>query len=293
MSVSSFCAIRNRSGVTLVELLASVAIVGALLGLLLPAVQMVRGAAEHTEHLNWLRQRRLGEQPPRKRLKVVFVGNSKTYWNDIPGIVVELGKDFGVEVSTKVVVEGGQTLEGHWERGEAQNAILEDWSDFVVIQEQSNREYSEDEWPLYLDYATRLIQLCKRDSVPVIYSTWGFRDYAYLQPTITRRAFSIINEKENTHSEVCPVGEAWRCDPGPDLFDDDRHPSIYGAYLSACVFHAFFNCASPEGLKSSLTTKSGTQVDIDPGTARKLQKTAWETNRKFKEKNRPHYLRTK
>lgn len=283
----------KRQGLTLVELLVVVAIIGVLFSLLLPAVQAARRSAERTLHSNWLRQRRLGEQPPRKRMRAVFVGNSRTYWNDIPGIVVELGRDMGVEISTKVVVEGGQTLEGHWNNGEAQDAITGDWADFVVLQEQGGRESSEEEWPLYLDYATRFIQLCKRDAAPMIYSTWGFKDESDMQPTITERAFAIINDERNTHSEVCPVGEAWRTDPGPELFDDDRHPSVYGAYLSACVFHALFHSMSPEGLTSSLTTKDGTQINIVPATAQGLQKLAWDTIQRFKEKNRPYYLRAK
>jgi len=78
-----------------------------------------------------------------------------------------------------------------------------------------------------------------------------------------------------------------------ELFDDDRHPSVYGAYLAACVFHAQYHDNSLEGLTGSLTTEGGTQLNIDPTTAARLQRIAWDTTRRFKDKKWPYYLRVK
>jgi hypothetical protein len=117
----------RRGATTLVELLITIGIVALLAGLLLAGVQAARGTVDHVAHGNWLRQRRLDEPPPRTTLRILFIGNSHTFVNDIPGLVTALGAKIGCRVTAQSVAAGGQTLEGHWNGPEARGLIESGW----------------------------------------------------------------------------------------------------------------------------------------------------------------------
>src|SRR5437016_1954919 len=89
------------------------------------------------------------EPDPRSRLKrmpkarkslslnVLFIGNSFTARNDLPGLIALLAKASGHHLQHQLISVGGASLRTHWNKGHAQNRIREGDFDYVVLQEQS------------------------------------------------------------------------------------------------------------------------------------------------------------
>ncbi len=73
---------------------------------------------------------------PRDELRVLFIGNSLTYTNDLPGMIGKLAAASGQKRFThKSVAFPDHGLEDHWRRGEARKEIAKKKWDIVVLQQ--------------------------------------------------------------------------------------------------------------------------------------------------------------
>ena len=295
----------GRKGVTLVEILVTICIVGMLVSPLLPAVQMVRRAAAEVERLNWRRQRILDDQPQRRvPYRILFIGNSHTSHGsvEIPDFLASLSKaGQKAEIrATKVTVDG-QTLQGHWETGDAQTLIPEGndgWWDFVVLQDQSQQPcfgYQD-----YFDYTVKFAELTKETrAIPLIYQLFEREDRSCAQDTLTGASVNALKriQGNNGIGEISPVGEAWRLAairrPGLELHQSDgNHANETGGYLTACVFYAVVHRESPVGLPNSFDTPGGT-ISVDSDAAAYLQGVAWEVSETWRKRTKAWFLKGK
>jgi hypothetical protein len=95
-------------------------------------------------------------------------------------------------------------------------------------------------------------------------------------------ADAYANVARELDAILAPVGLAWqrvqRLIPGLDLYHPDgRHANPIGSYLTACVFYAMVFNASPQGLPGDILVEDKVRLDLDKGTARCLQKIAFDT----------------
>lgn len=182
-------------------------------------------------------------------LKVLFIGNSFTARNDVPGLIAQLAAARGKQFEHRMIQAGGASLRMHWNKGEAQQAMQQARYDYVVLQEQSTLPLKN---PTRMHENIRLFDQAIKDSgaKTALYLTWARQNAPESQDKITH-AYTTIGEELG--AKVIPVGIAWenflRQDKQPMLHDKDlSHPSFTGSYLAACVFFAALFGESPVGI---------------------------------------------
>jgi hypothetical protein len=176
-------------------------------------------------------------------LRVLFVGNSTTYYNDMPGLVQKLAAgDKGARPLFAVYYTApGWSLRSA-SRDDGLADLLDEvrW-DAVVLQEHGER-------------ASASLDRLRRETLPhardlrdratasgartIVFGNWYPGSYADLGSELG--------------APVAPVSAAWlealRRRPYLDLLGSDgRHPNLAGSYLFACVFYAALTGRDPTG----------------------------------------------
>jgi hypothetical protein len=181
---------------------------------------------------------------------MLFIGNSFTQRNDLPGLLAEMAAARGLGVEHELISQGGASLRTHWNAGRAAQAIESGGYDYVVLQEQST---------LPVKNAKRMAEnvrlfdasIRRAGSQTVLYMTWARQHTPEAQQAITD-AYTTIGKELG--AIVVPVGTAWQKflarHDRPVLHDRDQsHPTLAGSYLAACVFLAVLLKQDPVGVE--------------------------------------------
>lgn len=216
-------------------------------------------------------------------LRVLFVGNSQTSWNDVPVLVEGLAAAAGgLQLDAEASTRGGETLMGHTERTD-DDAPLEKitkggW-DFVVLQEHGGHLASGGDSTFTA--ASRLVRAAREAGArPILYSTWARKSKPETQARITNTNRLIGERLQVT---VAPAGQAFRRlragHPEIELYrEDEIHGNLAGGYLAANVLFSTLFGISPEGLPAD----SGNRDALAPDVVRILRSEAWATVSAFR-----------
>lgn len=277
---------RPRRAFTLIELLVVIAIFGVLLTMGVTAVFKVKLNGERKVELAaWKLARKTGGTCKRTTpFKILYIGNSYTFVNDLPALTASLAEAGNqAKIVTDSQLVGGATLEQHWNDGIALTKIQQGGWDFVVLQEQSMRPLLQRD--LMHEYGKRFADEIKNvDAIPLLYQTWARQATPGTQGNLSA---AYVTLADKVSGEVAPVGDAWgkalQQVPGLLLHSDDgSHPNPTGSYLAACVFYSVLYERSPEGLPGRLTVNGAVLTDVSDALAVTLQRIAWQTAQEMK-----------
>ena len=175
--------------------------------------------------------------------ELLFVGNSLTKFQyDIPAMVVAMMQEKGLKVNSTLDGPEAQWLIDH--KTSFEKYIEDNKYTHVILQERSHgtvTDYNKFESAV-LEYNEKIKE---NGAKLVLYQTWayntGLNDMSKSEMhEAIKAAYSQAAIK--TNAIVVKVGEAFvmfenQYIEGPSLYYDANHPSVYGAFLSACVHY--------------------------------------------------------
>ena len=196
--------------------------------------------------------------------RILFIGNSFTGNNDMPGIFQKICRAKQKSVHVEKCWKGGASLKDQTMRPELFDAIKKGKWNVIVVQGWS-KEFVQDK--AYIDtttlpYASKILDTIKAHNPCaqiLFYETWGYRDgcekdsvklsFEQMSDTIIK-GYAYMNSLFK--HPVVPVGRTWlsfrQKHPEINLYDTDLyHPSKSGSYLAASTFFTSIFHESPVG----------------------------------------------
>lgn len=169
------------------------------------------------------------------KVRILFIGNSHTYVNDLPLTVREMAETAGYDCEVRMIAHGGWFLEQHVNEPDTRFEILHGRYDYVVLQEHSHPFAPEQKYEGAVKALCEMIR--SAGSIPVIYATWSKKTEPEVQEymnSVNRR----LTLSEN--ALMAPVGFVWwgyqKSHPDTEMYaSDGEHASKDGSRLAAQV----------------------------------------------------------
>lgn len=189
-------------------------------------------------------------------MKILFIGNSYTFFNDMPILLEALAKANGRDLSADSVTKGGRRLYENLKAGDEHGArikalVSENDYDALILQEQSFLAIVD--YESFLGGIRDLVALvnAKRN---VLYATWGRKtgsekltELGLTSEEMTNKLTqAYISAANQVKAEISHVGKAFlkisTVFPELEIYKPDlSHPSYLGSVVAAiCHYRTLF-----------------------------------------------------
>lgn len=216
----------------------------------------------------------------KNNIKILFIGNSHTYYNNMPKMVKDLFAGAGVAAQVVMETEGGKGLLYHCDRKDAIFNIIHGGFDYVVLQDIAKTFNRAN----LIEGGLKIKQnaLVKSDAHPVLYMIWAHRENPAIQAEITASYAELAGL---LGADLAPAGEVWhkmlKSRSAPQFYrEDGNHATPLGSYLAACcIFYAISRRERPLRITDGL--EPHTSLGLDTGLCRKIHSEACRITKKY------------
>lgn len=178
----------------------------------------------------------------KKSLNILFIGNSHTYYNDMPLMVQRRAIEAGFDCRITMIAHGGWYLAQHAEEPDVRFNILYGGYDYVILQEHAHPFGPEDK---FMNAAVCLNEMIRKaGSTPIIYECWAKKDEPERQTAMNEAHNHVANK---IGALLAPVGEKWQeymhSFPNLEMYaEDGAHASPAGSDFAAiCIWETIRN----------------------------------------------------
>ena len=174
---------------------------------------------------------------PTEATDVLFIGNSMTYYNNLPEVVKRLAAMRNINLNCTAATNGGKNLIYQSTATNVDTAIKVGGYEIVVIQDIVG-SFDADNLQTGADALIAKIKQYNPDAQIVFYEPWPVRNSltgaSTLLPYFTHSYFKTAR---NAGAALAPAGEAFYEIFTENVVDgyagDDKHPTRYGTFISA------------------------------------------------------------
>lgn len=224
-------------------------------------------------------------------MRVLFLGNSHTFFNDMPQTFKQLAESAGVPTEVSMIAHGGRTFAWHLQEAvELRFALLYGQYDYLIIQQAAHFPPEPPTPEETLKDVLTIVDMAKAVGATVIPTvTWAERHIPENQSAMNR-AYNLVMAEAGLRCS--PAGQVFmrvkQEYPEIDMyFEDGAHCSPYGSYgVACCVFSQIFG-RSPEGLPNrgfrTSFDMSDAATELDADKCAILQRLAWEETQRINE----------
>ncbi len=199
-------------------------------------------------------------EPPSR---VLFIGNSLTYWNDLPLLVEAMAAAKGLSVSSQMVTRADASLADHW--GDRIRELIRTGGFRWVVLQQGPSSLPEGRANLR-EWTKRFAEEIRTaGATPALCMVWPDRSRRGFFPQVIE-SYRLANE--DAKGVLLRAGQvwlaAWQLDSGLSLYSPDNlHPSRLGTYAAAATILSGLTGVSPIGLPHRLKLRNGDDYKVD------------------------------